>query len=87
MLRGVIIVTCPHCGKAFIAPDFELGATALSAPVDCPHCGRQVDPNGCKGLFVAIYKWLTRRIHPFYSDFTTKPRHSPHFYGGVTAGF
>ena len=54
-------VTCPHCGKTFIAPDIELGATVLSAPVDCPKCGAKVDPNRNKGLGKVIQKLLRRR--------------------------
>ena len=32
MVRGKIIVTCPHLGKTFVAPDIEWNATALSVP-------------------------------------------------------
>lgn len=39
MLRGITLFKCTECGKHFIAPDIELGATALSAPQKCPKCG------------------------------------------------
>lgn len=61
MIRGMIIVTCPHCGKTFVAPDIEWGATVFSAPVSCPHCSQTVDPNGHKGL-CGIVKKLMKRI-------------------------
>lgn len=62
MVREKIIVTCPHCGKTFVAPDIEWHATALSAPVPCPHCERTVDPNGRKGLWGIVKRWLTKRV-------------------------
>ena len=61
MNRGKIMVTCPHCGKTFIAPDIELGATALSAPVHCPDCGQLVDPQGRTGLLGIIRGWFRKR--------------------------
>ena len=60
MLRGMITVTCPHCGKTFVAPDIEWVATTLSAPVTYPHCGRTVDPNGNKGLWGIVKRWMKR---------------------------
>ena len=36
-------VTCPHCGKTFVAPDIEQGATVEFAPVTCPNCKQTVD--------------------------------------------
>ena len=39
MLRGMTLFKCTECGNRFIAPDIELGATALSAPQKCPKCG------------------------------------------------
>ena len=39
MLRGITLFKCTECGKHFIAPDIEFGATALSAPQKCPKCG------------------------------------------------
>ena len=58
MVRGTIIVTCPHCGKTFLAPDIEWAATVGSAPVNCPKCGATVDPNRNKGLWRVIQKVL-----------------------------
>ena len=60
MLRGSIIVTCPHCGKTFIAPDIELSATIYSAPVTCPQCNETVNPNGHKGLWGIVRGWLRK---------------------------
>ena len=60
MVRGKIIVTCPHCGKTFVALDIEWHATALSAPVSCPHCGQTVDPNGNKGVWGIVKRWMKR---------------------------
>ena len=60
MIRGTIVVTCPHCGKTFVAPDIEWDATIYSAPVSCPHCGRAVDPNGNKGLWGIVKRWMKR---------------------------
>ena len=51
MIRGMMKIKCPHCGKTFVAPDIEWHATALSAPVTCPHCKTQVDPNGIRGIW------------------------------------
>ena len=64
MVRGTIIVTCPHYGKTFVAPDIEWGATIYSAPVHCPDCGQLVDPQGWKGLLGIIRGWFrkTKRI-------------------------
>lgn len=39
MLKGMTLFKCTECGNRFIAPDIELGATALSAPQKCPKCG------------------------------------------------
>lgn len=39
MIRGMTLFKCTECGNRFIAPDIELGATALSAPQKCPKCG------------------------------------------------
>ena len=36
MVRGMIIVICPHCGKAFVALDVEWGTTALFTPSTVP---------------------------------------------------
>ena len=44
-------ITCPHCGKTFVAPDIEWNATVYSAPVTCPHCQQEVNPNGLRGLW------------------------------------
>ena len=61
MLRGIIRVTCPHCGKTFVAPDIELGATIESAPVTCPNCKQAVDPNKNRTtLFWIVLGWLKR---------------------------
>lgn len=60
MLRGAVIVTCPHCGKTFIAPDIELGATSYSAPVTCPQCNETVNPNDNKGLWGIVRGWLRK---------------------------
>ena len=51
MLRGFMKITCPHCGKTFVAPDIEWNATVYSAPVTCPHCQQEVNPNGLRGLW------------------------------------
>lgn len=61
MVRGVIVVTCPHCGRTFVAPDIEWGATVLSAPIHCPDCGQLVDPQGWKGLLGIIRGWLLKK--------------------------
>ena len=61
MVRGMIVVTCPHCGKTFVAPDIEWAASALSAPVTCPHCRRTVNPNGHKGLWGIILRWISKK--------------------------
>lgn len=39
MIHGLTLFKCTECGNRFIAPDIELGATALSAPQKCPKCG------------------------------------------------
>lgn len=39
MLRGLTLFKCTECGNRFMAPDFEYGATTLSAPQMCPKCG------------------------------------------------
>ena len=60
MLRGMITVTCPHCGKSFVAPDIEYGATVESAPVTCPNCKQTVNPNinraGLWGIIRELFK-------------------------------
>ena len=66
MLRGTIKVTCPNCGKAFIAPDIEWNATLYSAPVKCPHCHQMVNPNGHTGLLGTIRGWLQKKILPVF---------------------
>lgn len=38
MLRGICVFKCDECGKRFVVPDIELGATILSAPAKCPQC-------------------------------------------------
>lgn len=43
MLREYKKFKCKHCGHKFIGPDFELGATVFTAPVECPHCGCTTD--------------------------------------------
>lgn len=61
MVRGTIIVTCPHCGKTFVAPDIEWNATIYSAPVECPRCKQMVNPNRPKWLWGIISRWLGKR--------------------------
>lgn len=61
MLRGMITVTCPYCGKTFVAPDFEQRATVESAPVTCPKCKRTVDPNTNRAGLLEIIVWLFKQ--------------------------
>lgn len=39
MVRGILPFYCSECGKHFMGPDIELGASVLSAPLECPRCG------------------------------------------------
>lgn len=39
MLRGITLFRCTQCGKLFLAPDIEFGATVLTVPQPCKRCG------------------------------------------------
>ena len=39
MVKGKTLFKCTKCGKHFMAPDIEYGATSLSTPQKCPECG------------------------------------------------
>lgn len=39
MVRGMTLFRCSKCGKFFMAPDIEYGATVFSVPQPCKRCG------------------------------------------------
>lgn len=56
MYRGKNIFRCTHCGKIFVAPDFEYAATIYSAPQPCKRCGNIRTLPVCHILFKWFYK-------------------------------
>ncbi|MCQ2336074.1 MAG: hypothetical protein MJ010_02695 [Paludibacteraceae bacterium] len=56
MFRGESVFICPNCGKKFVAPDIELGATAKSQPMPCPHCGTLTDKKSV--IPASVFKWF-----------------------------
>ena len=63
MVRGTTFFKCTKCGKHFMAPDIEYGATSLSAPQKCPECGSiRTRPSRIVGGSDSAYKDIWDKI-------------------------
>jgi len=56
MVRGTTLFRCSKCGKLFLAPDIEYGATVLSVPQHCKRCSSIRTLPLLNLLFISIYK-------------------------------
>lgn len=61
MYRGMNIFRCTQCGKIFVAPDVELGATVYSVPMPCKRCGSIRTLPIFKSFYKSIWEDMEKR--------------------------
>ena len=67
MVRGITLMKCTECGERFWGLDIELGASALSQPLQCPKCGSiRTHPSGLFSPFSSDieYKKIWDHLDP-----------------------